>query len=358
MKKIILSVFTFICLFLITGHVKANQFQFSVIPEFPENQVQKNLNYYNLLMKAGQKQMIHVDLANQTDKKVTINIGISSSTTNINGTVEYSPNNIQADKSLKYNLKDLLKGPEQVVLEAHQARAVEFQVVMAASDFTGIIAGGLTFKQDEKELEENLSKNKGVTVNNEYQFVIGFLMQQKMEQVAPVLDLNNVFAGQTDARNSVLAHFENSAATFLKNMTVDAKITPKDGQEVLYQLKKDQMSMAPNSSFNLPLMLAGKRFLARNYTYTADVYAQKDSTGKYSYGKDATGAPQRYAYHWKFSRDFSITNQEAITLNAKDVSVSRDNTWLYWLIGVFLILLALMLFLLMKKRRRKEENSY
>ena len=357
MKKLILSVLTVLTMLLVTSPVKANQLNFSVSPVIPENQAQPKLSYFDLLMKAGEKQTVAVDLANSTDKKVTVNVSIANATTNINGVVEYSPNKIKPDKSLKYQLEKLLKGPKQVILQPKSSQKVEFQVTMPAENFTGLIAGGLTFKQEESEVTANKSKANGVTVNNDYQFVIGFLLQQKTDIVAPVLDLTAVKADLTDSRNSILANFENSAAGYLKNMTVSAKVTKKSADKSLYSLTKSDMSMAPNSNFDLPMSLDKQRFEPGTYTYTAVVYGQKSADGQYTYGKDANGQPQHYAYRWTFSQDFTITGKQAQALNAKDVSVSPDYSWIYWLIGLGLILLALLLWFILWKRRKKDDEA-
>ncbi|MFC4652307.1 DUF916 and DUF3324 domain-containing protein [Lactococcus nasutitermitis] len=362
MGKIKKIVFIFILVFTVclgTKKVAANEFNFSVTPVIPSNQIQEGLSYFNLSLKAGQKQTLQLVVANSTNKEVTVNIGIASSTTNVNGVVEYSPNDIKADKSLKYNLSDYVKAPKKILLSPQSKQNISVEVQMPKNNFDGIMAGGLTFKE-EVASPSQASKTKGVTINNQYRFVIALLMQQNTKNLAPILNMNNVTASQANSRNAVYANFENSAATFLRNMVVDAKVTKNNSSTVLYSLQKEMMSMAPNSNFSLPMSLNGKKFQAGTYHYEADVYSLKSANGDYIYGKDADGKPQHYVYKWHFDKNFIISPQSASHLNATDVSIKSEHFSFLWLIvGVIFVILALLIliFILLKRRKEKEHEK-
>lgn len=358
LKKIILAITLFILTTLGGYSVKANEFRFSVDPVLPTNQVHSKVGYYDLLLAPGQKQTITMKLSNQTDEMVAVDVSIASATTNINGVVEYSPNSIEPDSSLKYNIKDYTKGPGKVEIPAKTVKEIQVEVTMPDSSFDGLIAGGITFKQDPNQLESNQSDSQGISIQNQYQFVVGLLMQQTDKVVPPVLNMINVIPAQVNYRNVINANFQNSAMGFLRDMAVDAHVTHKGQSDVLYKVQKDSMSMAPNSNFDFPMPLSGERFQPGTYTYEADVYGLKDPKGQYVHGEDAQGNPQHYTYHWKFSKDFTISGSKASDLNAQDVTVQPDNSWIYWLTGVIvLILVILILFFVLWKRRKKEEED-
>jgi Bacterial protein of unknown function (DUF916)./Protein of unknown function C-terminal (DUF3324). len=357
LKKIVLAISLLMLTVLGWKSVKANEFNFSVDPILPTNQAHPKVGYYDLLLAPGQKQIITVKLSNQTDNMVAVDVSVASATTNINGVVEYNPNSIKPDSSLKYNIKDYTKGPGKVEIPAKTVKNIQVEVTMPNSSFDGLIAGGITFKQDKSQIKASKSDSQGISIQNQYQFVVGLLMQQTDKLVPPVLDMTNVFPDQVNHRNVINANFKNSAKGFLKNMVIDANVTHKGQTDVLYKVQKDNMSMAPNSNFNFPLQLSGKRFQAGIYTYKADVYGLKDSEGKYSYGKDVHGNPQHYRYHWKFSKDFTISSSKASNLNTQDVTVQPDNSWIYWLIGIILLLILILIFFFILWKRRKEEKE-
>ena len=63
-----------------------------------------------------------ITLKNTTDKTVVVEEEIASATTNINGVVEYSPNKIKADSTLKYNLVDYASIPKEVSLQPNSSQ--------------------------------------------------------------------------------------------------------------------------------------------------------------------------------------------------------------------------------------------
>ena len=95
-QKVLLIIATIFTLGTVSKEVHANEFNFSVNPVLPENQIGES-GYFNLQMSPGQSQTLTITLKNTTDKTVVVEEEIASATTNINGVVEYSPNKIKAD---------------------------------------------------------------------------------------------------------------------------------------------------------------------------------------------------------------------------------------------------------------------
>lgn len=338
--------------------VSANEFTFSVTPQLPTNQAATGLAYYDLLLNPGQSQTVYVTLTNNTSKEVTVDATLASATTNINGVVEYGKNGIKPDATLKYNLADYAKMDTKFELAPNSYQKVPVQITMPKDNYDGVIAGGLTFKQDESQTTKTATNKKGISINNEFQYVVALLLQENKTFVAPELQLNKVEPSQVNYRNVVNATYQNTAMNYLKQMAVDAKITPKGSNQTLYTMNKTAMQMAPNSNFALPLSINGA-FKPGTYTYTSTVYGYQDANGQYTFGKDANGNPQHYEYRWTFSKDFTVSGQQASNLNAKDVTLSRpkSNTWIYWLIGALILIILLLLFIILWKRRKKGDDE-
>lgn len=167
---------------------------------------------------------------------------------------------------------------------------------MPSESFHGIIAGGLTFK--EKGNSQSTSSNKGIMITNAYQYMVSVLMRQFHDKQAPQLVLNNVVAGQENARNVISVNLENTVAYFLNNMNVNAQVVGLDNSSFKYSFKNSAMQMAPNSNFDMaiPISLQGaltanqysKPLQAGKYRMTMTAYGQEDSAGSYS-APDTTG---------------------------------------------------------------------
>lgn len=336
--------------------VFANQFNFSVKAILPDNQISK-ASYFDIKLKPKQEQTLTVELSNGTDKTVTVEQGLASATTNLNGVVEYSPNDIKPDSSLKYNMKDYVKVDKEITLPPKTTKTIKVQVKMPNSSFKGYMAGGLTYKEKSDDSKKT-SDSKGISIQNEYAYVIALLMSQSSEKVAPDLKLTKVGPGQVNYRNVINANLQNPTMGYLNQMQLSETIKGLDNPKIEYKSSKDMMQMAPNSNFDYPLSLNGEKLQPGKYRLDMIVHGQKDEKGKYV-AQDEKGNETRYKYEWKFTKDFEITADKARELNAKDVTVKADYSWMKWLIIALIILfiIALLFFILWKRRKKEQEED-
>ena len=339
-QKVLLFIATIFTLGTVSKEVHANEFNFSVNPVLPENQIGES-GYFNLQMSPGQSQTLTITLKNTTDKTVVVEEEIASATTNINGVVEYSPNKIKADSTLKYNLVDYASIPKEVSLQPNSSQQVKVSVTMPKENFNGVIAGGITFK--EKDSEKTISNSKGLSIQNKYAYVVALLMQQNKNTVAPDLKLNSVEPSQVNYRNVINANLQNPKAGYLNQMYVQAEVKGLSNSKLSYKANKEMLQMAPNSNFDYPVFIGdGNKLEAGKYRLSMTVYGQKNNDGKFTY-VDSKGKEQKFDYQWKFTKDFTILGKTASKLNSKDVTVKKTpwyENWLIWL-GLLLILLAL-----------------
>ncbi len=99
-----------------TTFSKASELNFSVNAVIPDNQIDKEKSYFDLKVTPGEKQKLKVKLRNTTDKEIVINPHIQSAKTNKNGVIDYTPNKIKKDDTLKIAMEDVAKVPEEVTV--------------------------------------------------------------------------------------------------------------------------------------------------------------------------------------------------------------------------------------------------
>ncbi|MDR2832550.1 MAG: DUF916 and DUF3324 domain-containing protein [Streptococcaceae bacterium] len=347
--------------------VSANdQIGFSVNAILPKNQANPDSSYFDLLMTPGQKQTVQVQLGNSSNQEVIVEIASASATTNINGVVEYSPNDIKADARLKFDAAKLITPPKEIKLPPMKTIVVDIPVQMPNESFKGVIAGGLTFKK--KADSTQVSQEKGVSVNNLYQFVVGILMRQEKGDISPDLVMNSVGPGQVNYRNVINANLQNKAMGYLNDMKVEAVIQGVDNKALKYTFANENMKMAPNTNFDLPIPVSKQGALGDGefsqplepgkYEVSMIVYGQLDKAGQYKV-KNLKGEEVSFRYKWTFTGDFTIAGAKAAELNAKDVTIKKDNSWIMWaiIIGLLALIVFLLLFLLFKKRKKDDENK-
>jgi len=362
MKKKYLFLTSFIIAALslfLSVSAQASEFNFAVDPIIPENQLDKKLTYFDLKMDKGTQQTLNVQLRNDTDKDITVEASINSATTNLNGVVEYSANKIKPDESLKYNLKDYAKIDGNITLAKHTEKEVPISVTMPKEAFDGVMAGGITFKEKNDDSKaDSADKDKGLSIKNEYSYVVALLLRQNTTDVQPDLKLKTVEPDQVNARNVINIGLQNPKSAYLNQLNIDAAIYEKGSTEVLYKSQKDGMQMAPNSHFSYPISLNGEKLKAGKYVMKMTAYGMKDEKGSFK-AKDSNGKEASYIYRWNFEKEFEIKSDVADKLNEKDVSIEKNNNWIYWLIGILILLLLLLIlwFYLRKRKKDNEENE-
>ncbi|GBG97380.1 DUF916 domain-containing protein [Lactococcus termiticola] len=317
-KLVILMVVLCSVAFVKTAKADADN-PLSVIPDLPSNQVNKQASWFDLLLGDGKAQELSLDLVNSGQKAITVDISVAPALTNDNGLITYSPSSQKPDASLKYNLKDYLKGPDKVEIPAVSSKKVSFKLKMPEAQFDGVIAGGINFS-----VENQASSN--FRVQSLYQYALAVNLQENTRAVAPSLELDKL---EADNSNVTLG-LANPAMAYMNQLMLDLSLKSKDGK--VYHYHSSKLEMAPNSSFKLaiPRKLLGQ-VPAGEYQASLTAYAKQDATGKYSYQGG------HYDYAWKFKQALTISQKkEAI---GEAVTIKPKSSLLPWLIiGVSLLL--------------------
>lgn len=128
-------------LFYCSKSIYASSSNFNVSPEIPENQVDKNLGYFNLVMSPESQQTLSFKVNNATSKSITVEMAFAHSTTNGNGLAIYDSSKATKDSSLKYNIEDFVDIPKkEVTIAAHAQVIMTAKVTMPKGMDTGILA--------------------------------------------------------------------------------------------------------------------------------------------------------------------------------------------------------------------------
>lgn len=354
-NKLLITILAFISVvFLSFRTAESSEFNFAVIPIPSDYQIDTKNTYFDLLLKPNQEEVLQVVLHNDTEKNVVVEISVNSATTNSNVVVEYGANDIEKDASLKLSLQDYVEYPESIEIKPHSEETVGLKVKMPNEDIKGVLAGGITFKEKEEE-ETETTGEQGLSIKNEYSYVLALLMRQSTENVEPNLNLIEVGPGQINARNVILAKIQNDQKAYINQVVIESEITKKDKKEVLYSEIKERGQIAPNSNFSFPTSLKGEKLEAGKYRITLNIYANENEDGEFA--RENGEETKTYTNHWKLEKDFEIKAEEAKKLNEKDVSIKEDRSWLYILIGVLILLLVLLVVWLILRKKKKEEDE-
>ncbi|WP_275667516.1 DUF3324 domain-containing protein [Bacillus haynesii] len=265
---------------------------------------------------------------------------MATATTNYNGVVEYGPRDVEADSTLLYNMKDIVKTEDKVTVPSNDTYTLKLEVNMPEKEFDGVLAGGITLQEREDESSENgteSSDGSGVSIENKFAYVVRIVLQNDKNEVTPELILNDVFADHINKRNVIKANIQNIMPMYMNQMSVEAKITEKGKSEVLYEATSESLQMAPNSNMDYPIRLDSKALKGGEYTLEMTV----KSMGK----------------TWRWTKDFTIDDEIAKELNVEDVTIQNKYTWLYIFAGITILLLAILLWFVFRRRKRRKEEE-
>ncbi|WII37045.1 DUF916 and DUF3324 domain-containing protein [Paenibacillus thiaminolyticus] len=321
--------------------VFAGTMNYSVKANIPENQINKNLTYFDLKMSPGSKQTISLTVKNGSTEPIELMIEPNTAITNQNGVIDYSKHEYEKDSSLKYAFSDLISPKQKVTLQGNETKEVPFTIQMPEESYDGVILGGFyIYKINQADEPEDHSQ---VQLKNEFSYVIGVKLTETENTVQPELELNEVQAGLMNYRPVVTANLQNIKSVIVSDLEVGARITKEGHKETLYETKKSQMSMAPNSNFDFPIRWEGRRL----------------EPGKYHLYLTATDGNQT----WEFDSMFEIKSEEAKVINqsavaiAGETDVDHKNTLLFLGMGAIIAALVIIIVLLLKKKREETNGN-
>lgn len=294
----------------------------------PENQQDKKLGYFDLLMNPGEKQEVKLKLNNTSDQAIKVDIELNSAKTNGNGVIEYGPNDLKKDSSLKYDLAEIMSGPKEVTISPKSSEVVTFMINSPIAYFEGYIAGGIQLKP---VVKSDKSQSNQSTIVNKFAFLIGVLISESdVQQIKPKLKLNNVSLKLKDGNYTVFANISNTESIFVEKMSANIQITEKDKSKTSFELKKENMRMAPNTMINLPISLNNQK--VNSGEYIANIQITTENGG-----------------NWTWVKNFTLSKVEAEQINKQIIEETNHGFNYRWFIIIVSLSLVLLIGLMVKK---------
>ncbi|MGM0218048.1 DUF916 and DUF3324 domain-containing protein [Enterococcus sp. AZ126] len=307
-------------------------FSYEVI--FPENQRNKEVGYYDLLVQPGKNETIQLKLNNLSTHKMTLSLKFNSAKTNGSGVIEYGPNNFLKDPSLAYDFSEIVTGPDKVELEPKNNKVVTLTIRPPIEPFEGYIVGGIQVKPLDNALEK---KKKGSDiVINEFAFLIGVLLSEgDVKKIKPELEFHSISVDTAKKSAQLILNFSNSQPVFAEDMTLTVEVTKKSNHRAIFELNKKNMRMAPNTQINVPIPLKYKLETSGAYTMKTQVALKNGES-------------------WSWEQDFDVSEKDIPKLNRQLIEIRSTSNYI---IVLLLVLVIGFIFLLMFMRHKRKRAS-
>lgn len=266
-----------------------------------------------------------ITIINKSSTELTFGVQFNTATTNNNGIVDYTSSEPLLIGDPNINLSDLISIDEnEVKVPAYSEKKVYVDVRMPSVSFDGVLLGGVIIS------EKNVTKENSGTIYNKYQYIIAVQVAQNVTKIKSELTGGDVTLKQVNNLPAIDMVIENKTPSVLAKITGTFIIKRKEsGSNILSESKKN-LSVAPNSSFFLQMLL-DEKLPVGTYTYIVTL-------------ENADGS-------WTFSKDFTITSKKseklkiAPTDDTKSISFYNDS-----FVGISLLLILLFIVIILQRK--------
>lgn len=329
-KKRLLHFFVFVFLnSLLMLPIFANEgVYFSVSSVIPENQINKNLSYFDLKVAPSGSQELKVKIFNNKNHEIKVKAMVTPATTCRNGFISYT-NLTNYDESLKYPLSDILKlDQNEYIVPAGGFTTATAMLRMPAESYDGIILGGLVFTKADDSSETASKGQLAAQIENEYQYVVGVMLSENDNKVVANMNLKYIKSTLVNYHTGLAVNLQNDTSVIIPNLKISGTVYKKGSSEVYKFTEKENIKMAPNSNFDFVIDWKNHKFEAGEYRI--HVVAQNEE------------------YFWEWDENFTITPERANDVNKDAVDlVGSNSNWVYILLAILaLILVAFLSFII------------
>lgn len=292
---VFLSILSTVCVFASEG------VYFSVSSVIPENQIDKNLSYFDLKVTPSSSQELKVKIFNNKKHEIKVKAMVTPATTCRNGFISYT-DFTNYDESLKYPLPDILKlNQSEYTVPAEGTVTATALLNMPEEAYDGIILGGLVFTKAD-DSSETKKENQGVTqIENEYQYVIGVMLSENDNKVNANMNLKYIKSTLSNYHTSLAVNLQNDTPVIIPDLKISGTVYKKGSSEIYKSTEKENIKMAPNSNFDFMIDWQNHKFEAGDYRI--HVIAQNEE------------------YFWEWDENFTITPEQANDANKDAVDL-------------------------------------
>lgn len=324
----LLFLLVFLVIFLFDFRVSyAVENDFSVRLESDTNSAYNSQNFFDLNMEPHDTDKLKILISNNGDSEQAFSVDFGVATTNINGIVDYTQNNVDLVGNDSVDIREIITIENQkIVIPANESQTVVLQVAMSEVRFNGILLGGIIVSKVNQEVG-----NSSSGVNNKFRYVIAVQISQGEKQTIPQLKNGKAVLNQINKRNAISMEIINSTPVLLSKVIGKFQIYDKKTGHLIKETINRQMSIAPNSSFH-PFLSLNDKFRVGEYTFVVKL---ENSQGQ-----------------WSFSENFIVSGEEASEYNQKAVDEFKNEVDVSYIIPSLLLTVFLFILLLIKKKAR------
>lgn len=256
-----------VCLVLISllllapfaGQAEGDLVGFSVAPVLSENQRPQTQAYFDLQMKPGATQTLHVFISNLSDEDLYVRIEAVTPTTGTNGVIEYKPQTAAptADGPSFSTLAEVAE--DQLMIPAQQSLQASIMVTLPKEAYDGVLFGAIRVtKLLPHEIDPTAAQqNKGLAIHNQYTYAIGVVIRTAADDPAPDFALTSVSAERFEYTEALIYTLRNLKPLLINPMSITLAVY--HGAEVIAEATNLNVKMTPEGEMQYVLYWPGEK---------------------------------------------------------------------------------------------------
>ena len=287
-KNFFIYLFIFISFFTQTAStVFSENINFSMSAKLPDNQYNKEVTYFDLLVKPKEKQTLQLNVTNNGNDTKKIHVSPTNATTNSSGLIDYSikKEDYTYDETLKIPFTSLVSNPQTIEVKPGETKKVLFDFQAPEEKFNGIILGGFLADVEETEDTKNPNNQENVEFVNNFQIVKAAVIRSSTDEVKPIIEMNGISTELYDNQAAIMVNLQNKAPLLLGNIEISTQIRDKKTQEIIQSETVKDHKLAPNSNFDFPIIWKNDTLNVGDYILDLSV---KTNGEKFEFTKDFT----------------------------------------------------------------------
>lgn len=308
--------------------------QYSVEPIYPSNQTDKELGYFNLLVKTGQKQTIKIKITNSSAYQQKYSVWVNPAKSGSGGVIHYADRKIKSPKKSPIDIRKAITVEKHTyTLKRYSEIEIPITIKVPKKKFKGKVLAGIdVIVKDDKEQTGQ--------IKNVVRYETPIVLQESTQKITPKIKLNNVNAILKNGYPNFQVTFSNSTPTIIHGLKFDFEI--RSGNNLIMTKKIKPYELAPYDELKVDIPSKKKTIKAGDYQI---IGSAEDENGNV----------------WHFNQDFKVSLKKSNDIDDNSVYQSKKpNIWI-WIAAIFgalslIAVIGLVIFLVKQNKNQTKSK--
>lgn len=324
---------------------------FTISPEFPENQRDMDNGFYDLMVYPGQVQDIYLTVRNERSHDIVVRIERINATSGSGGHINYGNRFAQMDETLLHSFEDMaVLQNEYETIAADSSIRVPIRLNIPAEPFDGAILGSIRVTREITPEEIAASNDQGGVFLNQFASftAVRLVQSEDFANLTPDFLLREVSVETANRRASITANIRNPVPLLVRGASITGTVHNLENNQLYFEQSFSSAEFAPSSIFPLRMV-------------DDDGYGLEAGDYRVAIAIEFEGQTWNFEEYVTIEQSLADEiNKSAVNLTGKERTFSFWDTiptWLLIVISVIVILALVLIISIIRKQKSIDINA-